>query len=117
MLGCELNVTPQHSRIIKQMVWEHVTKSHSCSRINSLNRVKPTSQRLSLAKEFYFTLFIQHVYDQHGWKSRGYFGSAPSEVSLALHVGGRGKPEQWGEGDTELGEVCNNMNSFPPKAG
>lgn len=22
-----------------------------------------------------------------------------------------------GGGDTELGEVCNNMNSFPPKAG
>lgn len=44
VLGCKLNVTPQHCRIIKQMVWEHVTESHACSRINSLNHIKPTSQ-------------------------------------------------------------------------
>jgi hypothetical protein len=43
-LACKLNVIQQHSRIIKQMDWEHITKNHACSRINSLNHVKPNSQ-------------------------------------------------------------------------
>lgn len=63
---------------------------------------------------FHYQRIFVFSFTHHVRKNRAYLGKALNEVFHALPVNTREKCKQ---GGGWLGEVCNNMNGFPPGAG